>query len=344
MGYKRNKETNALIIFVDARGFTSWAGKIENFNFIDSFSEEWYTLLKNTFSKCNIKYLGDGAMITKELEDETSESFLVNLLEKTIKKIDSIEKQFSNLCKNFSITKGSEIPLDLGWGITKGTIKKLDSDYIGAEINKSARYCGIARPFGIVVDAVDFQRLPKKLIPRFFKQKRILKGIDEILDVWVSKEIYTQFLTRENLRQSPEVHIAGICFKKEKDIPYVLLGKRSSERKLYPDLYEGCGGQLASGESFIDGVKRHYELEYRIEVEVFEEEHKFYSIQYPNEPFIQGVIFLCEYKKGEPKSENHEYSKWFSREEFDEISEKEFIPGLKNQLQTFFNIFTKKGI
>lgn len=345
MNNKKSNDVNALIIFVDARGFTSWAEKVDNFNFIDAFSEKWYTLLKETFNgDCNIKYLGDGAMIIQEIEEETTEKILRDLLNETINKIDKIDKNFSDLCKEFSVKKGSEIPLTLGWGITKGAIKKLKSEYIGAEINKSARYCAIARPFGIVIDAIDFQSLPTKLVKKFFKQKRRLQGIDGTLDVWVSKEIFTQFLTRETLRQAPEVHVAGICFKQEKGVSYVLLGKRRAERKLYPNLYEGCGGQLAGNELFIDGVKRHYKLEYGIDVKVVEEEHKFYYIQYQNEPLIQGVSFLCEYIEGEPKSENHEppTPQWYSKEDFNKISEKEFIPTLKNEIQYFFEIYSTR--
>jgi len=345
MDNKESKDVNAIIIFVDARGFTSWAEKVDNYNFIDTFSESWYKLLRDTFNdNCSIKYLGDGAMIIQEIEEETNEEFLKDLLINTIGKINKVDNNFASLCKDFSVKKGSEIPLTLGWGITKGVIKKLESEYIGAEINKSSRYCSIARPFGIVIDAIDFQSLPTKLAPIFYKQKRKLRGINGTLDVWVSKEIFTQFLTRENLRQSPEVHIAGICFKQEKGVSYVLLAKRNAERKLYPNKYEGCGGQLAGNELFIDGVKRHYKLEFGIKVEVFEEYHKFYEIREPNEPLIQGVSFLCEYTEGEPKSENHEppSPKWYNKEEFNKILEKEFIPNLKNEIQDYFELFNNK--
>ena len=342
----KNNDVNALIIFVDIRGFTSWAEKVDNFNFIDDFSEQWYALLKKAFNDCcTLKHLGDGAMIIQEIKEDTTAAILTDLFRDTITKIDIITKNFSYLCTDFSVRKGSEIPLTLGWGITKGTVKKLNSDeYIGAEINKSSRYCAIARPFGIVIDAIDFQTLPEDMAPRFSRQKRKLPGIEGALDVWVTKEIFTQFLTRESLRQTPEVHVAGICFKQEKGDLYVLLGKRSPERRFYPNLFEGCGGQLALSELFIDGVKRHYKLEYGIEVAVFEEEHIFYYIQEPNEPLIPGVKFMCEYVEGTPRSENHvpPTPKWYSHEDFRKISEKDFIPGLKNEIEDFFKRFPKR--
>jgi len=342
MGKKITNGVNALIIFVDIRGFTSWADKVDNFNFIDAFGDGWYALLADSFDKArhNIKYLGDGAMIIMEINEETTGDFLEKLLIETIDKINVTEKNFSGLCKDFSVKKGSKIPLSLGWGVTKGFIKKVKNDYVGAEINKSSRYCGIAHPFGVVIDAVDFPNLPNGLGIELFKQERKLQGIRDISEVWVSKEISSQFLTRETLKQTPEVHVAGICFKREGDKPYVLLGKRSPTRSLYPGLYEGCGGQLAANETFASGVKRHYRLEYGIEVDVIEKEHLFYNIQVPNEPLIPGVSFLCKYINGEPGSKNHELG-WYNREELDRIPEGEFIPGLKKEVQRFLAAFSE---
>ena len=343
MAKKKSGDVNALIIFVDARGFTAWSEKVDNFKFIDAFSKRWYELLKSVFNGgCSVKYLGDGAMIVQEIEEETTEEILKGLLSGTIKKIEEIDTSFLALCKEFSVKKGSEIPLTLGWGITKGTVKKVDGEYIGAEVNKSARYCSIARPYGIVIDAVDFQSLPEDLPLKFHRQERILSGIDRVLGVWVSKEIHTQFLTREHLKESPEVHVAGLCFRKEKDDLFVLLGKRSKERKLFPGLFEGCGGQLARNELFVEGVERHYRLEFGLEVSVVEDVHDFYYIQQSNEPLIQGVRFLCEYISGEPKSLNHEppTPKWYSKDEFNKISEKEFIPGLKDTVKIYFEKYS----
>ena len=338
-----SNDINALILFVDMRGFTRWAGIVDNFSFIDEFINRWYELLRNTFceNEYYIKNLGDGAMVIKEIETETTETILKDILSDTLMKIENTKTGFRDLCKEFSIKKGSKILLDLGWGITKGAIKKTGSEYVGPEINKCSRYCDIARPYGIVIDAIDFQEpfIPTDI--ELYKQTRMLKGINEDADVWVTKEIYTQFLTREEFRQSPEVHVSGICFKRDKERDYVLLGKRKLSRSLFPGLYEGCGGQLANNETFEDGVKRHYKLEYGINVEVMIEEHVFYDIIKPNKPLIPGISFLCDYISGEPKSENHEAPtpKWFSKEDFEEIPESDFIEGLKARTQGFFKKF-----
>ena len=242
---------NALIIFVDIRGFSSWAEKIGNIAFLDIFVEEWYKVLGKNFSYSSlIKHLGDGAMIIQEIKEKTTAKLLRTLLAETLKNINACDKEFSRLCKKFSEEEGTKIPLVLGWGIAKGPIRRINGDYIGADINKCSRYCDIARPYGIVIDADDFQNLPvlpKNIARSFSKQTRLLTGIYEEAEVWVTKEIAEQFIPRESLRESPEVHIAGVCFKKEKGIYFILLGQRTKNRKLYPLLYEGCGGQLLAG-------------------------------------------------------------------------------------------------
>ena len=338
---------NALIIFVDIRGFTNWAEKVGNSAFLDVFIERWYEILNENFTgSSHIKHLGDGAMIVQEMTEKTSAKLLKTLLLGILKKIAKTNEAFACLCKKFSEEEGTKIPLVLGWGIVKGPVKRLHGDYIGSDINKCSRYCDIARPFGIVIDAYDFQNLPA--LPRSFamdfsKQVRLLKGIQDDTDVWVTKEIAEQFIPREDLRENPEVHVAGICFKKEGEKCFVLLGRRAKNRRLYPDLYEGCGGQLACNELFHEGVERHYRKEYHIEVKVHKEISLLYEIITSNEPKIPGIRFLCEYLSGIPSSLNHipPTPKWFSEAEFNKLHKEQFIPGLKKEIEIFFEKYKK---
>jgi len=340
-------DLKALIVFVDIRGFTVWAGKVSNAAILDQFVENWYKILdKNFKNTLKIKNLGDGAMIVQEMPEKTTAKLLKTILFDTLKKIQKTGEDFVKFCKELSEEEGTKISLSLGWGITKGPIKKINGDYIGADINKCSRYCDIARPFGIVIDADDFQSLP--VLPAAFaidfsKQTRPLKGIHDDCGVWVTKEIADQFIPREYLRENPEVHVAGICFKKEHGKHFVLLGQRVKNRNLYPLLYEGCGGQLAYNELFHEGVKRHYEKEYHIEVEVNKDIFLFYEIKENMEPKIPGIRFLCEYRSGTPFSLNHipPTPKWFTEAEFRELPEEKFIPGLKNEISILFDKYKK---
>ena len=342
-------DLKVLVIFVDIRGFTTWSGNVENAAILDQFIERWYKILDKNFTQADIiKHLGDGAMIVQKMPEKTTAKLLKTLLSETLKKIYKTGEDFGKFCKKLSEEEGTKISLYLGWGIAKGPVKRINGDYIGSVINKCSRYCDIARPFGIVIDADDFQNrpvLPAAFAVEFSKQIRPLKGIHDDCDVWVTKEIKEQFIPRENLREYPEVHVAGICFKKEQGKHFVLLGQRVKNRKLYPSLYEGCGGQLAYNELFHEGVKRHYEKEYHIEVDVHEDIFLLYEIIENNEPKIPGIRFLCEYKSGNPSSINHisPTPKWFSEEEFRAIPKEKFIPGLKDEIAKFFKIYKTFG-
>jgi class 3 adenylate cyclase len=340
-------DVNALIVFVDIRGFTAWAEKIGNSAFLDEFAGQWYAILEKNFEKAALlKHLGDGALIVSEISGKTTSVLLKSLLRDTLKAISKTGGDFKAICKKFAEEEGTKIDLELGWGIAKGPVKRVNRDYIGADLNKCSRYCDIARPFGIVIDADDFQNLPSlpaSLKIELTKQTRLLKGIHENADVWVTKEVAEQFIPREDLRENPEVHVAGICFKKEKGAYFVLLGKRSKERRLYPELFEGCGGQLARNELFYEGVIRHYKKEYHIDVKVFENVFGLYNINENNEPKIPGIRFLCEYVAGTPSSRNHipPTPKWFSEAEFRRLSGKDFIPGLKDEIAKLLDIYRK---
>ncbi len=336
----------AEVISVDIRGFTSWAENVDVFPYLDIFSEEFYKILREIFVNHKIKTLGDGALIINELPEsrDSDYRFPQKIIKETIKKINKIDNRFQKMCNKLSKRYGSSIPLSLGWGITKGWIKRIGRDFIGAEINKSSRLCDIARPRGVVIDKDDFPiipKLPKSIAIEFFEQRRKLKDLRNEINVWVSKEIASQFFIREDIRLTSEVHIAGICVKKEGDIIKALIAKRSSNRKLFPDLYEGCGGQLDRNETFITGVKRHYKLELKIDVDVIEDIHRFYYITYPNEPIIPGVKFLCVYRGGTPTSENHTEIKWVSENDLKKIPEENFIPGLKQDFLDFIAKFKK---
>jgi class 3 adenylate cyclase len=51
---------DAVIVFVDARGFTRWAEKAEAFAIIEVFGAKLQSLLSNTWNGWFVKHLGDG--------------------------------------------------------------------------------------------------------------------------------------------------------------------------------------------------------------------------------------------------------------------------------------------
>ncbi|NQV17026.1 MAG: hypothetical protein HQ534_00565 [Armatimonadetes bacterium] len=335
----------AILIFIDIRGFTKWAEDIDTFQFIDEFVDELYCLLSKEFVPTYMKTLGDGAMLVIEINQKISINYLIQCISSILNKINHIENTFEKLCETFSMEFGCSIDLKLGWGITRGVVKKLKDDYIGSNINKCSKLCDIARPFGVVIDKDDFPILPNENFFSSQAQIRKFESISSYVNVWVTKEIADQFIPREKLRQSPEVHISGLCIKIYANKIYALIAKRNDDRKLFPGKFEGCGGQLASNESFILGVKRHFLNELSINVSVIEEIHTFYCMHHPNEPIIPGIQYLCIYEDGEPNSKNHSEIRWISLFELKDLPKELFIHGLKEIFIDFIEQYKKiKGL
>jgi class 3 adenylate cyclase len=342
-------DTNALVLFADARGFTRWANNPEVFARLDRFAEAFGAALRKGFPEGAyfLKGLGDGAMIVRELGATPDAVPPLRLLRETLKLIAQAQGDFGRACRTFAQSIGHRADLSLGWGIVRGPVQKLSgppADYVGPNVNKCARLCSIARPFGVVIDRDDFPELPQVRGFHFFPQKRKLAGLEEEVDVWVTEEVASQFLTREKLKQVPEVHVAGQCIDagSRKGLQ-ILVAKRSPVRRLYPNRYEGCGGQLAAEETFAEGVARHYRMEMGIDVRVLEDLHCFYEIRERGEPFIPGIRFLCEQiGEQEPRSFNHTEVRWVTEKEFRAIPAEEFVPQLKDQVLDLIERYKKR--
>lgn len=141
-----------------------------------------------------------------------------------------------------------------------------------------------------------------------------------------------EFVPRELHRESPEVHVAGMCIDATSKGIRLLLATRAPTRKLFPNLIEGCGGQLRASETFAEGVARHFRLEMGVDVNVLEDFHCFYAIREPNQPTIPGIRFLCELVRGEPRSPNHSEVKWVTEAEFRKMPAERFVGELKREV------------
>lgn len=106
----------------------------------------------------------------------------------------------------------------------------MGDDWTGHNLSKWSRLCKEARPFGVVIDRDDFPDLPRN-VRGLLPQVRRLRGIGDVR-AWVSTEIATQFVPRERLRETPEVHIAGTCFEEEVHGKQRLLFARRAESRM----------------------------------------------------------------------------------------------------------------
>ncbi len=341
---------HATIIFADIRGFTQWSSDVEVSEHLGSFLQQFYTIVRNHFSGAFIKELGDGVMIVDEMQEEeipTTEENVANLIQSILLKISGVGGTFATICREFAMRYGFSANLHLGWGVTRGRVIKMSeprADYLGANINKCSYLCGIARPWGIVMDREDFTELSPSAPFQFIPQERKLAGMAKTIPVWVTLEIANEFIPREQLRQTPEVHVAGVCIRQENGTIKVLVAKRTADRDLYPGLYEGCGGQLASGESLAEGVERHFKYEMGIDVEVLKDFYTLYEIREPGEPLISGIRMLCRYQQGTPTSPRHSEILWVTEDELNTMAEDAFIPGLKAQMLGLIERYRMSGV
>lgn len=338
----------ALVVFVDIRGFSSWSDSVEVFPHLDEFVSAFMGLVQKAFGrKVFMKNLGDGAMIVRELSAADSDP--VVLLDGVLAVVGQVEEQFSDFCKEFEKKIGHGCRhLRLGWGITRGNLRKIQSgnkaDYVGTNVNKCARLCDAARPFGIVLDYADFEDLPSEKRTTFHEQVRKLSGVGETPG-WVTAEVVNKFVAREKLRQQPEVHVAGFCIDtSSKRGPKILVARRNKEREFFPDKLEGCGGQLARGESFVGGVRRHFSMEMGIQVNVLQDFHLFYAIEEAGHPYIPGIRFLCtRVDEKEPVSPNHSEIRWVSESDFRSTLSEAFVGNLKTEGLELLERWKKSG-
>jgi 8-oxo-dGTP pyrophosphatase MutT (NUDIX family) len=136
-------------------------------------------------------------------------------------------------------------------------------------------------------------------------------------------------IKREDLKHMVEVHVSGVCLRSENGgKTRALIAKRNEDRELYPGKWESCGGQLRVGESFVDGIERHYKEEMSITV-IPLDYCSIYSIPMADGGVIPGIRFLCLYLEGEVSSENHSEIHWSTYDELMAMDEEDFVPGLR---------------
>ena len=328
------RDITALVMFTDVRGFTKWAEANEVFANLDHFVTGFLQILRKRFPepRYELKPLGDGALIVSALPESLGQREVTSLLSDVLAMIGRVEKDFKKHCEEFSKQVGHSADLRLGWGVVRGKVVRVGGDWAGHNLNKCSRLCGRARPFGVVIDRDDFPELPKSA-HGLTSQRLRLQGIGEVL-VWVTNEIASQFLPRELLRETPEVHVAGTCIVEDRQGGIkLLIARRSPRRRLYPGKLEGCGGQLRYSETFVDGVRRHFSRELNLDVAVLEDFHLFYEIREPDEPVIPGIRFLCRrVGSNEPESTNHSELRWVTEEQFRNMPSADFVGNLKHEV------------
>jgi ADP-ribose pyrophosphatase YjhB (NUDIX family) len=139
---------------------------------------------------------------------------------------------------------------------------------------------------------------------------------------------------RENKIYKIEVHVAGICFWGDK----VLIVKRNSERRLYPNLWECGGGQVRNGENFEEALIRGQREELGVEINPVRMLKNLGTYEIitnnPEQLKIPGVKIVCEitsFVNGKEPKITDEHSEWKFISET-EVDDYEFIPRIKGEI------------
>lgn len=149
---------------------------------------------------------------------------------------------------------------------------------------------------------------------------------------------------REKQIQKIEVHVAGICFRETDSDIEALIVKRQPTRRLYPGKWECGGGQVRSGESFTEAVKRQIREELGVVVEkviIFGT----YDIAVPelDQKKIPGMKFVClwkEYVNGEgPQLDEEEHSEFYWQS-VNDLSDIDFIPGVADDIRKGWEFYS----
>ena len=323
---------HSIVVFSDIRGFTSASEKTAFHDSAQKFINDFQELRDKHFKRASVtKMTGDGFMLVYDIMPADRAEVLCGILSSA----EAFINEFNALVRDLSDNIAVNIEFALGWGVSRGdTYETGENDRFGGAVNLAARLCDYARPRGFVISAENFREPPGyKPNGDWHSAKRHISGHHAPHRVWESDAPHYEFQARELRKESPEVHVAGVCVRRDNGAVKVLLMRRSEKRRLYKGLWEGCGGQLRYSESFSDGVARHFLTELGVAVNPVEAFNLLYHIREPNEPVIPGVRMLCEYIYGDPRVEpNYSEFRWVTVDELHAMDAKEFIPGLKVQM------------
>lgn len=333
------------VIYVDIRNFSRW-NNLEGNNdyFRVKLLKSFYEIIEKYFprDKNYRKFLGDGVLIIKDYKEEEFDVVLNNL--KGLKdEFDKKKKDLSQEGFNFDL-------LEFGIGMSVGFINEIIYpeeeiyEYIGYLLNLTSRYCDFTRPCGIIIDYDSTVKKAEKIETSGFRRERLVE-ISGFAgkEVWCSKEVRLSQIhppTREDEIHQIEVHVAGVCLKREDELK-VLVGKRNNKRRLYPGLWECGGGQVHRKEYFEEAIKRQFMEEFGIVVEPLRVLGDYKIVDRENDVIIPGIKFLCrfvDYLDGQVilnKAEFSEY-RWILSNELDAY---EFIPGIKDDIREAIRLY-----
>ena len=180
---RANGESDLVVaIFLDVRGFTSFAGNVESANAALFLRSVYSRILDEYFPEVTFfKLTGDGMMIIRKYGDDN----LVEIVNDSVRKSIALVEAFPTLCQG-DIMINFPTPLNLGIGIARDAATRLGSegyilDYSGRPLNLAARLMEFARPSGVVFNATSMGLgvIEEELLAQFSEDHVYVKSIAE---------------------------------------------------------------------------------------------------------------------------------------------------------------------
>jgi class 3 adenylate cyclase len=175
-------QQKVVAMFLDVRGFTSFAGLAESPDAADFLKSAYTRMLDDHITEpAYFKLTGDGMMVIYTFVDRDS---LTTVLNRTVDMSIQLVDAFPDLTRDDPMINFS-VPRNLGVGLARGPATMIRSgrkvlDYTGRPLNLAARLMDLARPSGVVFDgSFGIELLNDELAKRFSKEPVYIKGIAE---------------------------------------------------------------------------------------------------------------------------------------------------------------------
>jgi class 3 adenylate cyclase len=172
---------HVVVIFLDVRGFSSFARIAESTDTAEFLKSAYLRILDEYFPEAEfVKPTGDGLLIIYGYSRDSLTESVRLAVDRSVKLVES----FPAICDADPMVNFS-VPERLGIGLSRGSATAIVSDgtpvdYSGRPLNLASRLMDLARPAGVVFDeSFGFDLLTSDAQERFSKESAYVKGIAE---------------------------------------------------------------------------------------------------------------------------------------------------------------------
>jgi len=170
-----------IAIFLDVRGFSSFAGIAESTDTAEFLKSVYLKILDEYFPQATFfKPTGDGLMVLSGYDRDSLTDAVCSATDTSIRLVEN----FPSICEQDPMIN-FEVPAKLGVGLARGSATALEADgkvldYSGRPLNLAARLMDLARPSGLVLDdTFGYELLPEEVQQRLSRESAYIKGIAE---------------------------------------------------------------------------------------------------------------------------------------------------------------------